>query len=538
MDLEPRRRDDEVAIQLALFRYAVIAPLVEIAPGDLATGEVTRLVREISKTTHYLPGKGPVRVGQRTVYAWLSAYRKAGIESLRPRFRADRGKPRVLADAVLTRAIELRKENPKRRTSTVIDILRREGTLTGPTIPHRATFDRHLARQGASRRQLRVLGEKRTIKMRFESFGDLWVGDYHHGPLVLGPDGTPTTAKLGAFIDHTTRYPVADRYYLAENTATLRDTLLRALLRWGRPKKVYVDRGSVYRAEQLQYSLDRVGVKLIHSRAYYSQGRGVIERWWQLIGQFEDEVRLRDELLTLHDLNGLWEAYRELRYCDAVHRELGKTPNQAIAAVSPQPIDPEVVRELFLVRADRSVHKKDGCVSVEGRRYLVESYLRGQKVQVRYEPNDPGSVLIFHEGNRIQRAFPQPLNATPEPHPEPAQLCQSVDYLQLLRADFDQKLLEHARPLAYAQLDPDLAFGPEGFAELVGALAGLKLGRAEQTELRSFWDTYAPLPEALVRIGTEHAVRLHGRSRHVRVYLHAIRTLVLAHLRHPPQEAP
>jgi len=72
--------------------------------------------------------------------------------------------------------------------------------------------------------------------MRFDSFGDLWIGDYHHGPKVLAPAGHATTAKLGAFIDHTTRYPVADRWYLAEDVATLRDTLLRALLTWGPPK--------------------------------------------------------------------------------------------------------------------------------------------------------------------------------------------------------------------------------------------------------------------------------------------------------------
>jgi hypothetical protein len=35
--------------------------------------------------------------------------------------------------------------------------------------------------------------------------------------------------------------------------------------------------------------------------------------------------------------------------------------------------------------------------------------------------------------------------------------------------------------------------------------------------------------EALVRIGCEHAVRLHCRGRHIRVYLNAVRLLVTAH---------
>jgi transposase InsO family protein len=537
---ETRHRDDEAAVLLALFRYGVIAPLVETAAEDRALGELTRLVREIAQTTHYLPGKGPVQVAERTIYAWLSAYRKGGIEALRPRLRSDQGSPRVVSEPLLTRAVALRKEAPHRFTKTLLDILQLEGAFRGASLPHRSTLDRHLARRGASRRQMRVLGEKRTIKMRFTSFGELWVGDYHHGPLVVDPDGNPTTSKLGAFLDHATRYPVADRYYLAEDLASLRDGLLRALLTWGRAHKVYVDRGAVYRSERLRYSLATLDIHLVHSRAYYSQGRGVIERWWQVVNQFEHEVRLRDELLSIHELNLFWQAYRERRYLSEIHSDLGMTPEQAVATVVPQPIAPEVLRELFLVRADRTVHRKDGCVAVEGRRFLCASYLRGQQVQVRYDLQDFSSVLLFtRDGKRLERAFPQPLNATPEPHPQPPEtLPQSVDYLALLREDFDRSLLEHARPLAYAELTPDPGFGREHFIETLCALAALTLTAHQQRELRAFWDTFAPLPEPLVRIGLEHAVRLHGRGRHLRVYLHAVRTLVLAHRLAPPKEAP
>jgi hypothetical protein len=390
-----------------------------------------------------------------------------------------------------------------------------------------------------------VLGERVTIRMHFEEFGALWVGDYHHGPLVLGPDGKLSTAKLGAFLDHATRYPVADRYELAEDLASLRHCLLCALLRWGAPQKVYLDQGSVYRAEQLAYSLARLGVKLIHSRPYYSEGRGLIERWWQLARQFEAEVRLYPEPPTLHELNRLWEAYREERYCQVVHSELGKSPAEAIAGVVPRALDPELVRELFLVREERTVHSKDSCVAVLGRRYLVDASLRKRRVVVRFDPSDPASVLIFYRGERIQRAFPQEVNAPPAPHrpsEDPRGGPASVDYLGLLREEYDRKLLEHARPLAYAQLRVEPCFDRESFLAVLAGLAGLEpLSPHSRRELEAFWETFGPLPEEIVRIGTEHAVRLHGRRRHPRVYLHAIRTLVLAHWRgreHPPEKKP
>jgi len=113
-------------------------------------------------------------------------------------------------------------------------------------------------------------------------------------------------------------------------------------------------------------------------------------------------------------------------------------------------------------------------------------------------------------------------------------VAQSVDYLALLRDDFDKKLLEQARPLAYTPLVADARFDSERFVEVVTQLAGLESRGPSRLELESFWKTHGPLPEALVRIATEHAVRLHARGRHVRVYLHAIRTLVLAHLRQRP----
>ena len=526
-------REDERAMLLSLFRYSVIGPLVE--RDSYAPGEVTQLVSEIAAQTHYLAGTGPIKVTERTVYAWLRRYRQGGIKALGPKVRKDRGVRRVLSEQVLQRAIALRKEQPERWTSTIIDILKREGTLDGEPIPHRSTLDRHLALRAASRRQMRTLGEKRTIKMHFENFADLFVGDYKHGPVILAPNGQLSTAKLCAFIDHCTRYPVADKWYAAEDLASLRDILMRAFLTWGPAEVTYVDRGAVYRAEQLAYSLARLNKKLVHSRAYYSQGRGVIERWWQLCDAFIAEVRLREQPYTLHELNRLWEAFRELRYCQEKHSELGITPNEAVAQVQKKPLSLEVARELFLIRADRQVHKKDACVSVEGHKFLCESFLRGQQVTVRYDPNELSSVLIFHHEKRVQRAFEQPLGGIPEPHVAPVQRAiQSVDYLALLREDFDKQLIEHARPLAYRELKIEPDFDCEKFIHVLCELAGLReQHRAVRKELCAFWDAFGPLPESLVRIGTEHAVRLHTRGRHVRVYLHAIRTLVLAHLKTP-----
>lgn len=532
---EGRARDDEEARAEALFRYRTIAPLLDERAETSIRARVNRLAAE----RHVHPLRGEITLSPRTLWAWLAAFKKGGIEALHPRRRKDAGSVRALSLSALERAEQLRRELPKRWTSTVLDILVREGTLTKQSTPHRATLDRHLVRRGASRRQLVVLGDKRTIKMRFDDFGDLWVGDYHHGPRVLAPDGRATIAKLGAFLDHTTRYPVADRWYLAEDIATLRDTLLRALLTWGPPKVAYTDRGAVYRAEQLAYSLAALGSRLVHSRPYYSQGRGVIERWWQLADAFQVEVDGRDELVTIHELNRLWEAFRTLRYLEAEHSDLGMSPARAIASVKPRPIDPGVAHELFLVRADRIVNRKDATVSVEGRRFLCDAALRNREVVVRFDPRDLSSVVIFVDNKRVGRALPQPVGRAPAAADGAAPAAPTgpkTDYLALLRADYDERLAAEARPVAYADLGAvDPGFDQARFLAVVGDVAGARVRGVEAEEARAFWTAFGPLPERLVRLALEHAVRMRGTGRHVRVYLAILRTFVLARLQSPKE---
>jgi transposase InsO family protein len=531
--LPPASRDDDDARAEALFRYRVIAPLLDEREDGSLRARITALAGE----RHLHPRRGEIAISGRTLWTWLARFQRGSIDALRPRHRRDRGSLRAAPIAVFERAEALRRELPARWTSTVIDILVREGSLTEDAQPHRATLDRHLRRRGASRRQLVVLGAKPTIKMQFDAFGDLWVGDYHHGPKVLAPDGRLTTAKLGAFIDHTTRYPVADRWYLAEDLASLRDTMLRALLVWGPPKLAYTDRGAVYRAEQLAYSLAAIGSDLVHSRPYYSQGRGVIERWWQHADAFQAEIDHRDEPVTIHELNRLWEAFRTLRYLEQPHSDLGMSPAQAIAAVTPRPLDPAVAHELFLVRADRIVNKKDATVSVEGRRFLCDATLRGRKVTLRYDPRDLSSVLVFVEGVRTQRALPQPIgrsgDAAPPATPPPPK-GPKTDYLGMVRADYDRRLVEAVRPVAYADLGAlDPGFDESRFLTVVADLTEARVRGTEAEEVHAFWSTFGPLPERLVRTALDHAVRLRGTGRHVGVYLAILRTFVLARLQSP-----
>lgn len=528
-------RDDEKAIGVALFRFSVIASLLEASDDDAS---LRARVSTLAERLHHDPQIGERKIGGRTIWTWLALFRDGGVRALRPHFRKDVGKLRALTAGAVERAIELRADVAARDGKTLLDILEHEKLINKSAV-HRSTLDRHLVRAGASRRQLKILGAPPTKKLLFSAFGALWVGDYHHGPRVRAPDGRIVVAKLGAFIDHATRYPVCSRFYLDEQMPSLRDTMLRALLVFGPPKLAYCDRAGVYRADQFTYSLACIGGRVVHSRSYYSQGRGVIERWWQNADGFEAEIGAREHAPTIHELNRLWEAWVTIRYIEVRHSEIGKTPKEAIADVERKPVDPELLRELFLVRVGRKVHKKDATVSVEARRFVVDGSLRGRKVELRYDPGDLSSVLVYVEGKRVGRALPQEgtdgserIDEQPKPRPKPAH----TDYLAMLRADYDERLLKSVAPVAYREIEDDPHFDQARFFTLLSDLADVVLRGAAADEATRFFTTFGPVPERIARVAVDHAVRMHGRGRHVRVYLSAVRTLLIAEMKSPPKK--
>jgi putative transposase len=139
---DERSRFDEHALEIAAFRHRVIADAVEADQG-----EVTAAVEAAAKTEYSAPDSIRWRPTIRTIWRWLSAYRKGGLFGLCPKTRADRGALRAFESALLERAVRLRREGKKekRATRSIIDILVRQDKPNRVEIA-RSTLDRHLDR--------------------------------------------------------------------------------------------------------------------------------------------------------------------------------------------------------------------------------------------------------------------------------------------------------------------------------------------------------------------------------------------------------
>lgn len=524
-----RPEDDEARQAQALFRYRLIADAVEAPRGARAA-----ILREVAASDHVTPDGRTVRFSQRTLERWVARFAQGRLQALHRAARRDRGCRRGITDAALDRAIALRQEVTARSTTTLIDILERAGEVA-PGALRRSTLDRHLDRRDASRRRLHVLGAKRHVRLSFEHPLDFVVADFHVGPYVRIAEDRIARARLGAFIDHCSRYVPESRYGLAEDFMAVRRGLRSLCTAWGLMKRLYVDNGPGYQANRFHFGCDALGIEVVHSRAYVSEGRGVIERFNRTVKEgFETEVRIRPELPTLDELNAFWRAFLDERYHRTPHSETDEPPlerwQRLLAQTEVRAADPVLLDEVLRLRARRKVHKKTSTVEVCDVCFVVDTALRARWVDVLYDPHDLANVLVYFDGRRIERATPQrpgehPIGrAEPAPAPPP-----SVDYLALLQRDHERRRAAEIASIRFRAVPADdEVLTLSRLIERLRACTGRVLGDVETQHAAAVLEALAPVEIAIADVALKTAVAQLGRGLHASQYLEALRAHVLS----------
>lgn len=525
---DERHRRDEYAIEIAAFRHRVIAEAFEADKG-----EVVAAVEKAAIVEYSAPRGLRCQPDVRTIWRWLAAYRKGGLFALCPKLRADRGELRAFEPALLERAVGLRREGKKaqRATRSIVDILVRQrdpAVNPEPLKIARSTLDRHFDRLGVSRRQLHSLGRRPFTRIETYAPLELVVVDFHHGPYVrVGPRGDVRRALLCAFIDHFSRYVPEGRYYLHEDFVALRFGFRRLLTAFGLAVRMYADNGAAFQSHRFHGACQLLGINLVHSKPYVAESRGVIERFnGTLKGQFESEVKERDELLTLEELNTYFQAWLAERYHRDIHSETGQSPLERFrdnAVVRPAP-DPSQLDELLRLYERRTVHRKWSTVEVEDIRYSVDRALRGRRVGVLYDPFALEYVLISFDGRVVQRAFPQKAGEVfAEPKPDDSQAdSPRTDYLALLRRDHERRSQAELSALRLAPAPQASELALADLIVLLESCRGSRLTNDEHKAASAFWRKMRPIPTDAAKDATNAALRLQGRNLHLSVYLDAI----------------
>jgi transposase InsO family protein len=453
--LSPEERRTEIA----LFRYTLILPIMR----EPSARTKQQMRRNIAAVGYDIPFSKRRTLSVSTLRRWERRYQAGGFEALKPHRRSDRGQPRAVSSETLDRAEALKREQPFRSARSIANILAMDSAqpISEEYLAPR-TLRRHLAQRGATTAQLLTEQRPRPYR-RFErsAFGDLWQGDAMHGPYLPDPS-QPDQARqvfLFAFIDDHTRLIPHAQFYWNEQLPRLEDCFKRAILRYGAPLAVYVDRGKVYTAKQFDTTCATLGIRRILGTPYYPQGRGKIERFFQFVqADFLPELA-RSEVSTLAQLNESLLAWLEVVYHRKLHTEIGQSPLDRFRQQthpSVRSVDPTTLRQAFLHRAERKV-AKTATISFQSNRYRVPNYLCGQTIEVRYDPFDLSQLELWFQETFLQMAQVEQLvnpnhpDLKPDPAPPPPPET-GLDYLALLRCEHQRLIQAQLEGIHFSQI--------------------------------------------------------------------------------------
>jgi transposase InsO family protein len=384
-------RDHAEAV--ALCRAGIIGALTLRA---LDRGELAAELRKLAERAYRMPGRRATkRFGISTLERWYYAYRRGGLEALRPDARSDRGRARELTPEQRELLLDIRREHPTASAALILRTLVLDGRLPKGCVS--ASTVARFFRDAKLPRGARPGGHTR-LRWQAEHPGALWHGDVCHGPaLRIGQTTKPL--RIHALLDDTSRYVVALEAHHTEREDDMLDLMLGALRRHGAPDALYLDNGSTYSGDVLRLACERLGITLIHARPYDAPARGKMERFWRsLRAGCLDHL---GTLTSLHDVQARLLAFLDQHYHRSPHGGLfGRTPAQVWVDAKTHPVDELQLAAALTTRTRRRV-RKDGTLDVDGVSWqLDQGFLAGAIVTVAVDKTGTAAPVVEHDGRR------------------------------------------------------------------------------------------------------------------------------------------
>jgi transposase InsO family protein len=394
----PKLAPKDHAEAVARFRSEIVGALTR---KELQRGELRAALRALTEERFRPPGAEVTRrIAFTTLERWYYAYRRGGLDALRPLPRGDRGHGRELTPEQRQLLLDIRKEHPSASVPLILRTLVADGRLAREAVSE-STVRRLYQAAGLDRVPLRDGSGART-RLRWQAAepGALWHGDVCHGP-ALTIRGQSRPLRIHALLDDASRYVVAIEARHTEREVDMLALLVRALRKHGAPDVLFLDNGPAYSGEVLRTACARLGIALVHARPYDPQARGKMERFWRTLR--EGCLDHLGPLASLHDVEVRLLAFLDRHYHVAPHASLmGRSPGAVFAAAKrpPDTLDEAKLKDALTVRERRRV-SRDTTVSVMGKDWeLDQGFLAGRVVTLAYSLLD-GAPWLEHEGRRL-----------------------------------------------------------------------------------------------------------------------------------------
>ncbi len=222
-----------------------------------------------------------------TLYRYLKQFKEHQLTGLARRQRSDKGRCRVLTPKQIELLIKAKKENYKRSVEMLRWILENKGEKTKA---HDSTIHRLLKANGLDR-QWRRKKPKVLLPMDIIEPMKVWMGDFSPGPYLPHPQDETKKAETHLCLWHDAggHMIMKGRYYWQANQFNGLLTLKNAMIRYGIPAKIYIDRGEMA-GEEMKRIAAYFGITYIRGTPYHAEGRGHVERQFRSIqDSFESE---------------------------------------------------------------------------------------------------------------------------------------------------------------------------------------------------------------------------------------------------------
>jgi putative transposase len=387
---------------LALARHAAATWIQEAIAQNFTLARATALASERTW--------GGKIYSASTLESWYYLLRNQGFAALHRQPRKDKGSRKALSPEACQVLLEWRQKYPQLTIKVVVRQLVDKGILQASAFSLPTVY-RFLAAHQLDARSIKhqppCLPNGPTKAFECGLANELWMTDMMFGPTLKLATGKVIQTRLFALLDDCSRLIPHAQYYDSEKLCWFLDCLRQGLARRGFPDKLYTDQGKIFTSYHLQIVCANLGVRLCHARPFSAWSKGKQERWFRTL-QMDFEARLIIEPVhTLEELNTRLWRWIESEYHQRVHSALaGQTPAERFAqrALNLRTADNQTDWEaLFLSRRERRV-RLDATFSLEGQLWEVPLHLRGQLIQVRFNPFDWRRVEIWWQDKYVSLA--------------------------------------------------------------------------------------------------------------------------------------
>jgi transposase InsO family protein len=391
---------DERQMELALWRYGIISPLLHRDANDAQLCEMLTVVSQ-SRYIHPHDGRW-VTISAEAIRKWLYRFNHGGLDALCDKQRSDKGirhVPVLIADAMF----ELRRAHQRWTLALLLkQLVSRK--LWDETRPSRSTLYR-FARDNNLMRDPHLVAAEPVRPFEFDQFGQMWTADFMHGPKLYAGK-KKRKSYLHVIIDDCTRYVVSGRFYPAESTQSLIVELMTAVRRHGIAQRLYTDNGSAYNSRHLKIVCANLSMAQPHTPARRPQGRSKVERFFRTV---REQFLAKKKYKTFDAINTALIQYLN-DYHHRIHSTLECSPMQkrlSVGSVCRQVPEVADIESLFRLKRRCRVYN-DQTIRVHKKAFEVPGCLPGGRITVYYMPWDLGRVYY---GDQLQLAKPVDLTA-------------------------------------------------------------------------------------------------------------------------------